>query len=73
MEKNTRRLTVFVTCVCWYKSHVDVPADMSLEDACAYANQVNKGAEGLPIESDIEWVEDYDEISPEDVCFADEE
>lgn len=73
MGKNTRRLAVFVTCVGWYKSHIDVPVDMSLDEACAYANQVNKTDEGLPIESEIEWVEDYDEITPEDVKFADEE
>lgn len=70
MEGKKRRLNIMMTCIGVYKTHVDVPEEMSLEEAAAYANSVK---DNLFIESEIEWVEDYDEITPEDVKFADEE
>ena len=70
MEGKKRRLNIMMTCIGVYRTHVDVPEEMSLEEAVAYANSVK---DNLFIESEIEWVEDYDEITPEDVKFADEE
>lgn len=70
MEGKKRRLNIMMTCIGVYKTHIDVPEEMSLEEAVAYANSVK---DNLFIESEIEWVEDYDEITPEDVKFADEE
>lgn len=66
MEGKKRRLNIMMTCVGVYKTHVDVPEEMSLDEAVAYANSIK---DDLFIESDIEWVDDLDEICEEDCNF----
>lgn len=69
MEGKKRRLNIMMTCIGVYKTHVVVPEEMSLKEAVAYANSVK---DNLFIESEIEWVDDLDDICEEDCCFESE-
>ena len=66
MEGKKRRLNIMMSCIGVYKTHVDVPEEMSIKEAVAYANSVK---DNLFIESDIEWVDDLDDICLEDCSF----
>ena len=66
MEGKKRRLNISMACIGVYTTHVDVPEEMSLEEAVAYANSVK---DDLFVESDIEWVDDLGEIRLEDCDF----
>ena len=66
MEGKKRRLNILMNCIGYYKTHVDVPEEMSLEEAVAYANSIK---DDLTIESDIEWIDDLGEICEEDCGF----
>lgn len=38
MNKNMKTLNVTVKCMAYYKSSIDVPDDLTLEEAIEYAN-----------------------------------
>lgn len=55
----TRSLKVYCSCMATYTGHIDVPADLSLEDAIKYAeNHIDE----VPIETNLEYISDSDEI-----------
>lgn len=59
-----RKLNVAVQCMATYNSEIEVPDDMSLENAVEYAkehiDEINIG--------ELNWVSDSDEID-EEHCF----
>lgn len=63
-----KRLNVTVTCMAVYNSGIDVPDEMTLEEAIEYAKEhINE----IPI-GELEWVSDSDEID-EDNCDFEED
>lgn len=63
----TKRLNVTVNCLAVYNSAIDVPADISIEEAIVYAK---KHIKTIPL-GELEWVEDSDELDEENCCFDD--
>lgn len=67
MNKNTKTLSVTVTCTAVYNSSIEVPADFSLEEAINYANEhIDK----IPLGT-LEYITDSD-ILDEENCDFDE-
>ena len=63
-----KRLNVTVTCMAVYNSGIDVPDEMTLEEAIEYAKEhINE----IPI-GELEWVSDSDAID-EDNCDFEED
>ena len=60
-----KRLNVTVTCMAVYCSGIDVPDEMTLEEAIEYAN---KHIDEIPI-GELEWISDSDEIDEENCDF----
>ena len=60
-----KRLNVTVTCMAVYCSGIDVPDEMTLEEAIEYAK---KHIDEIPI-GDLEWISDSDEIDEENCDF----
>lgn len=58
-----KTLNVTVICNCFYNSTIQVPEEMSLEEAIAYAKE---HLEDIPIKSSIEWFSD--QCLDEDNC-----
>ena len=62
---NTKRLNVTVTCMAVYNSGIDVPENMTLEEAIQYAKEhigeINIGA--------LEYVPDSDQLDEENCDF----
>lgn len=67
--KNTKRLHLTIQCMAVYESGIDVPADMSLEEAIAYAKQHLKD---VPLGA-MEYVQDSDVLDEENCDFDDYE
>ena len=64
----TRRLNLTVQCMAIYQSGIDVPYDMSFEDAIAYAKQnLHKVPLGV-----LEYVSDSDVLDEENCDFEEE-
>lgn len=61
-----KRLNVTINCMAVYNSAIDVPDEMTLEEAIEYAKQNIKA---IPL-GPLEWVEDSDELD-EDNCDFD--
>lgn len=61
-----KRLNVTINCMAVYNSAIDVPDEMTLEEAIEYAKQNIKE---IPL-GQLEWVEDSDELD-EDNCDFD--
>ena len=60
-----KRLNVTVTCMAVYCSGIDVPDDMTLEEAIEYAKEhINE----IPI-GEMEYISDSDEIDEENCDF----
>lgn len=60
-----KRLNVTVTCMAVYCSGIDVPDEMTLEEAIEYAK---KHINEIPI-GELEWISDSDEIDEENCDF----
>jgi hypothetical protein len=60
-----KRLNVTVTCMAVYCSGIDVPDEMTLEEAIGYAK---KHIDEIPI-GELEWISDSDEIDEENCDF----
>lgn len=60
-----KRLNVTVTCMAVYCSGIDVPDEMTLEEAIEYAK---KHIDEIPI-GELEWISDIDEIDEENCDF----
>lgn len=60
-----KRLNVTVTCMAVYCSGIDVPDEMTLEEAIEYAK---KHIDEIPI-GELEWISDSDEIDEENCDF----
>lgn len=60
-----KRLEVTVTCTATYQSYIDVPDEMTLEEATEYAND---HIDELDILSDLEYVGDSDQPVTETDC-----
>ena len=60
-----KRLNVTVTCTAVYCSGIDVPDEMTLEEAIEYAK---KHIDEIPI-GELEWISDSDEIDEENCDF----
>ena len=65
VQKGTRRLHLTIQCMAVYESGIDVPADMSLEEAIAYAKQHLKE---VPLGT-MEYVQDSDVLDEENCDF----
>ena len=60
-----KRLNVTVTCMAVYCSGIDVPDEMTLEEAIEYAKKhINEISIG-----ELEWISDSDEIDEENCDF----
>lgn len=62
-----KTLNVGVFCSAYYNSSIEVPDDMSLEDAIEYAKEKIKE---LPIVNGLDYVEGSDEIDEENCDFS---
>ena len=60
-----KRLNVTVTCMAVDCSGIDVPDEMTLEEAIEYAK---KHIDEIPI-GELEWISDSDEIDEENCDF----
>lgn len=60
-----KRLNVTVTCMAVYCSGIDVPDEMTLEEAIEYAK---KHIDEILI-GELEWISDSDEIDEENCDF----
>lgn len=60
-----KRLNVTVNCMAVYCSGIDVPDEMTLEEAIEYAK---KHIDEIPI-GELEWISDSDEIDEENCDF----
>lgn len=60
-----KRLNVTVTCMAVYCSGIDVPDEMTLEEAIDHAK---KHIDEIPI-GELEWISDSDEIDEENCDF----
>lgn len=63
-----KRLNVTVMCKAVYNSRIEVPDDMTLEEAIEYAKQ---HIQDIPV-GELDWIENSDEID-EDNCDFEEE
>lgn len=63
-----KRLNVTVMCKTVYNSGIEVPDDMTLEEAIEYAKQ---HIQDIPV-GELDWIENSDEID-EDNCDFEEE
>lgn len=61
----TKRLNVTVVCFAVYNSGIDVPYEMSLDEAIQYAKN---HIDAIPI-SELEYISDSDEIDEENCYF----
>ena len=65
----TRRLNITATCKAVYNSAIDVPIDLSLDEAIRYAKEhINE----IPTD-ELEYISDTDQLDEENCCFDDEE
>jgi len=65
--KDTKRLDVICTCMAYYTGSIKVPEDYTLEQAIAYAKE---HIDEIPIESDLEYIGESDELDEEHCKFA---
>lgn len=62
----TKKFNVTCTCMAWYKSSIQVPADYTFEQAIKYAKE---HIDEIPITSDLEYIGDTDELDEENCSF----
>lgn len=65
-KQPTKTLNVSVICEAWYKSSIEVPIDLSLEEAIEYAVD---HLQEIPIKSDLEYISDSDTLDIENCNF----
>lgn len=62
-EQATRPFKVCVYCQAYYKTEIDVPANLTKEEAFAYAKE---HLQDIPI-TELEYIPDSDELDDEDL------
>lgn len=65
--KPTKRLNVTINCQAVYNSAIQVPADMSLDEAIAYAKE---HLQDIPLTT-LEYVKFSDELDEDNCSFDD--
>lgn len=65
----TKTLNVSCTCRCWYSGSIEVPENMSIEEAIEYAK---KHTNEIPL-GELEYIEDSDELDEDNCDFEEEE
>ena len=63
-----KTLNVTIVCQAVYSSHIDVPDEMTLEEAVEYAK---KHLGECDIETELEYISDSDELDEDNCDFAD--
>lgn len=63
----TKTLNVTCSCMATYNSSIEVPADMSLEDAIEYAKE---HIDEIDIDTPLEYVGDSDSIDEDNCEFS---
>lgn len=63
-----KTLNVTIVCQAVYNSHIDVPDEMTLEEAVEYAK---KHLDECDIETELEYISDSDELDEDNCDFAD--
>lgn len=61
-----KTLNVTILCQAYYTSHIEVPDDMTFEEAIEYAKE---HIEDIPINSELEYVSCSDELDVENCDF----
>lgn len=64
---DTKKFIASCTCTAYYTGSIEVPADYTLEQAIAYAKE---HIDEIPIESDLEYIGESDELDEEHCKFA---
>lgn len=67
--EETKIFYVSINCMAYYNSWIEVPKDLSYEEAIEYAKE---HIQDIPLGSPLEYVEDSDELDEENCYFADE-
>ena len=62
-----KTLNLTIVCKAVYNSHIDVPDEMTLEEAIAYAK---KHLNECNIETELEYISDSDELDEENCDFV---
>lgn len=68
MKQNTRRLNVTVQCIAVYNSGIDVPADLSFEEAIEY---VKAHMDEIPV-GVLEYIGGSETLDEENCDFNDD-
>lgn len=63
---DTKKLIASCTCTVAYTGAIDVPEDYTLEQAIGYARE---HIDEIPIESNLEYIGDTDELDEENCSF----
>ena len=63
-----KRLDITVNCMAVYNSFIDVPDDMTIEEAIEYAKE---HLSDVPIPKGLEWVPDSDVLDEDNCQFED--
>ena len=63
-----KTLNVTIVCQAVYNSHINVPDEMTLEEAVEYAK---KHLDECDIETELEYISDSDELDEDNCDFAD--
>ena len=63
-----KTLNVTIVCQAVYNSHIDVPDEMTLEEAVEHAK---KHLDECDIETELEYISDSDELDEDNCDFAD--
>lgn len=67
-NKKTRTLNVTVECMAVYRSSIEVPSGLTLEEAVRYAK---RHLDEIPV-GDMEYISDSDVLDEENCDFAEE-
>lgn len=63
-------LNVTVVCQAYYNSYIEVPDDMTFDEAIEYAKE---HIEDIPINSPLEYISDSDELDVDNCDFDDDD
>lgn len=63
-----KKFNVSIQCLATYTSSIEVPDDMTLEEALEYAKE---HIDEIPIKSGLEYISDSDQVDEENCYFGD--
>lgn len=66
-ESKTRTLNLTVKCLAYYNSHIEVPTNLTLNEAIEYARQ---RLDEVPIEGHLEYVSGSDVLDIDNCDFS---